>query len=141
MAKFDRCNIPDGHAPDAPRSTAPFGANQYGGNLFGRGEFTHRAHHIAPLALDDIAPWHRGISRLQGVDNLQHSQAIASKPFRVYNNAKFPLAAAVDIHPRHTRHALQPVADKIIHFIIMGMDRLFVIRQSIDDEPTDRVIV
>ena len=55
----------------------------------------------------------------------------------IKGDPELPLAAAIDLRAGHARHALKTRLHDLFNIIFVGLDRSFIARRGLDDEPGD----
>ena len=108
-----------------PRETAGFNiliaAQNHGAHLLDAVEFGYGAHHVAPLALLDIAGGHREIRSPQGGDHVGHGEAEAGHALGLNGDTQLAFGAAVDIDPGDAGHPLKPVLQDVSGKVAVGV--------------------
>ncbi len=110
-------------------------------DLLGLGELALGAHHVAPLALVDVAGGHRDVGGAQGVDHVGDGQAVARHALRIDDHLQLALAAAIDVDIGHAADPFQPVLDGVLDEVPIGVDRPVVAFFPGQDEPGDRAVL
>ena len=128
-----------------PREAARYGvfdaAQHDGANPLDGIEFGFGAHHIAPLALVDVAGRDRQVGDAHGGDHSRHGEAEAGHALGVDGDAQLALGATVDVDPGDARHALETVLQDVGREVAEGVHLARVAIEPGQHEPGDRLVL